>query len=375
MTKQATFVIDLLRAVHGRASLSRDLTPRQLDYLVSAGLGPAARDACVQADQAVPETLASANLTARVICNQMRRATVDLLRCANEAGLEPILLKGISIADELYRQPHTRIMGDVDVLLPAPEARRLHERLLTRGFAALDEEVAATTTADHHHLPELRQEATGVPIEIHTGLISRTRYAADPLLQPSVFFEAVRDASFDGLRCRRFSLEYQIVHTLMHWAIDHKWTINVISINDFVHLTNATDPTLDWRRLAGWMRESPSFADVYAVLAIYLEAAGLIRLPAELAGEVEVARRRLGAVNLRVLHWLLHTFPLSGRRKVGWVLTPLNVRVLWLTLLEPRHKSLRLLVAAYRIVFRRTPGQSLVGSLVGRIRTLLQPNV
>ena len=74
MSKQDTFVTDLLRAAHGRGSLSTDFTPRQLDYLVSAGLGPAARDACVQADQAVPEALASANLTARVIYSEMRRA-------------------------------------------------------------------------------------------------------------------------------------------------------------------------------------------------------------------------------------------------------------------------------------------------------------
>jgi hypothetical protein len=305
-----------------------------------------------------------------VIYGQMKRATAELLELAQDAGIEPVLLKGISIADELYRPPHHRIMGDIDVLVPPDRAQELYEQLMANGYARRTDGAA---TPEGHHLPELRHPELGVSVEIHTGLSSRL-LAGDPLLRPELHWQEARPSSFAGRACRRFTPEYQIVHTLMHWAVDQKWTVNVISINDFIHLMNRAEPAPEWRRLAGWMAQSPRFADAFTVLALYLEECGLLHTPGALAAPVLASRRRLGAFNLRILHWLLRTFPLSGRRKVGWVLTPTNTRIVWLTLLEPRHKILRPLVALSRVLFRRTRGESLLDSVAGRIRTMLQPN-
>ena len=89
---------------------------------------------------------------------------------------------------------------------------------------------------------------------------------------------------------------------------------------------------------------------------------------------IETSARQIGAINIKALHWLLYTFPLSGRTKVAWAITSQNAVQIWQTLLEPRHKSLRLIVAVARIIFRRNPGKSLLGSTAGRIRTLIEPN-
>lgn len=380
MLDKARTVIELLARYHGRESNSSHtftcVSEHELDYLVSSGLGPIAFQ-LLNGSAATDEddtTLRSAHLTTWVIYRQMQKATVEVLQFATAAGIDVVLLKGISIGDEMYASPHHRIMGDIDLLVSTDDAARLSELLESRGYQSRAPDDGPRIPANHHHLPELRHPDTGVTIEIHTSLVSRTVLADDALNQPEVFRGEIRPSTFQGIPCRRFSPEYQIVYTLMHWAIDYKWPFNVISINDIIHLVNRKDVTPDWDRIAAWMNDYSIFGDTLTVLFLYLQDCGLIDLPPALQSEIGVAKKRLGRTNLRILHWLLTTFPMTGRRKVGWVMTRQNARVIWLTLLEPRHKWRRPLVALSRILFRRTKGKSLLGSVPGRIHTLLQPN-
>ncbi len=381
MSDKPRMVTALLARDHGRdagaAEVLADMSEHERDYLVSCGLGPIAFQLLVLPDapaQHEDTTLRSAHLTAWVIYKQMQSATMEILTFATAACIDVVLLKGISIADELYASPHHRIMGDIDLLVRPDDATKLAELLRLRGYRPREAGDGPRVATDHHHLPELRHPETGVSVEVHTSLVSRTVLADDELNQPKVFNGEIRASSYQGIPCQRFSPEYQIVYTLMHWAIDYKWPFNVISINDVIHLVNRKDVTPDWSRVAAWMREYSIFADTLTVLFLYLHEHGLIDLPPALEREIAVARKRLGRANLHIQHWLLTTFPMSGRRKVGWVMTRQNARVVWLTLLEPRHKWRRPLVALSRILFRRTKGKSLLGSVPGRIHTLLQPN-
>ncbi|MDH4049065.1 MAG: nucleotidyltransferase family protein [Gammaproteobacteria bacterium] len=380
MPANRTYVTKLLERYHKRShEIDTGNTPYtdwEQQYIVSAGLGPMAYDVRLNTPESAQEDqiFRSAHLTALIIYRQMRKATTEVLRAANHAGIDVVLLKGISISDELYRPAHYRIMGDIDVLVSEGHSAQLNELLLSSGYRVRSESEGPRTPARHHHLPELRHPDSGVSIEIHTSLVSRTILADKSLNQREVFSAEVRQSMFDGVPCYRFSPEYQIVYTLMHWAIDYKWPVNVISINDIIHLVNRQDVSVEWARIATWMARYSIFADTLTALLLYLEQCNLIDVPAELDDQIRCARKRMGRINLGVLHWLLQTFPMSGRRKVGWFLTRLNARVIWLTLLEPRHKYVRPLVALSRILFRRTKGKSLLGSVPGRIQSLLRPN-
>ncbi len=370
MSKKEPLVIRLLLASHGKQSCGfiNELTSDQMDYFIAIGLGPVAYSAQSQAGGARSEDLTSANLTARVIHGEMRRATTDLLTLAQAAGLDPVLLKGISVADEFYNPSHQRIMGDVDVLVPDNNASRLSDLLKSSGYTLKTVDGIVKTPANHHHLPALLHPQSGVPIEIHRALISTTAFAREPLLQPAAFVSEIQRSSFADLPCRRFSIEYQIAYTLVHWAIDQKWPANVISINDFIHLMNSTQRTIVWQKIASWMEQSYLFADVFTVLARYLEEFGLVTIPRELLARVRDSDKRLGAVNRWILRWLLVTFPLSGNRKVGRLQERIDeyVTTVWLALLEPRHKALRPFIAFVRVA------RSIAGSIANRVRSLFQ---
>ena len=90
----------------------------------------------------------------------------------NAVGIEPVLLKGAAhLADGIYPDPGVRIVGDVDLLVPAGSAPDALPSLLRSGFVA-----AAPTplvSLPMHHLPRLCDRDTGVAVELHTEVVRR----------------------------------------------------------------------------------------------------------------------------------------------------------------------------------------------------------
>ncbi|MGI9272573.1 MAG: hypothetical protein ACR2QT_12415, partial [Woeseiaceae bacterium] len=66
-----------------------------------------------------------------------------------------------------------------------------------------------------------------------------------------------------------------------------------------------------------------------------------------------------------VLHWLLQRFPFSGTKTIGLVFGRVEAQTMWITLLEPHHKSYRLPLAVIRAVIRRI--RTMIGSMLRAI--------
>ncbi len=375
MAKSTTYITDLLSLYHGRCLHTAQVSEYSSsdDYLVKVGLGPIAYAARSISDLKTSELLKSADLTAQVLHRQLRKAVGRILVAADQNGIEVVLLKGISIADEFYESSYHRIMADVDLLVASESAQTLQDSLIAMGYKPVDPGLSGEVTPPHH-LPELRNEEVGLSVEVHTGIVANLDHSALPLYQPELFWSQTVRSVFDGMHCMRFTATYQFVHTVNHWALNGGWAHNVIGFNDVMVMVNRDENRIDWRQVGLWMHEYPQFAEQLAVLFFYLEGCGLIDVPEILLPEMDAARGRIGAINIRILHWLLRTFPMSGRRKVGWVLSAENALVVWRTMLEIRPKYLRVGTAMSRVIFRRQKGKSIIASISGRLRTLVKPN-
>lgn len=95
-----------------------------------------------------------------------------------------------------------------------------------------------------------------------------------------------------------------------------------------------------WNTIGQWMDENTFAGDCITVIMSYLAKCSLIELPADLDVQFEASEKRIGSTNMRVLHWLLEKFPMSGRIKIGWFMTHGNARITWLTILEPGPRQL-----------------------------------
>ena len=381
MRSQSSYVLDLIDSYH-RADATRisfpSLTDHEINHLYESGLASIALRGLALDSGELPEdsyqTLKSADLTARVIYGQLRAATIEILDIASRHEIPVVLLKGISVAEDLYVEPHDRMMGDVDILVPPNMAEDLYQLLIELGYRKHENLQDTPNLEGHHHLPGLRHPESDVFVEVHTSLFSSTAVANQRLFQISTIWDFVEAAEFNGIRCLKFQPEFQLLYTVAHWGIDGKLTVNLISINDVVLLLRREDRPMNWTLIDSWLSDNPLLADYFSVLLLFLNNAGITTVPTVMKERIEASARRIGTINVKVLHWLLSTFPVSGRTKVGWALTSQNARLLWQTLFESRHRSLRLIVAFTRIIFRRNPDKSLLRSTAGRIRTMLAPN-
>ena len=352
------------------------LTDREIEHLYTSGLASIAIHSLESdrgdATEKSAQFLQAADLTARVIYAQMRKSTMEILNVANRYEIPIVLLKGISIAEDLYVEPHHRLMGDIDVLAPVEQAKHLQSLFGEYGYRVPIGPESTVLRDGHHHLPELRHEDSDIVVEVHTSLFSVHSLSDEPLFQLSPIWTHAEPATFQGIRCLKFRPEFQLMYTVAHWAIDQKWTVNVISFNDVVLILRANEQTMDWKLIASWLYENPLLAEQFAVILLFLKKASIIDVPIGVEEQVVKSARRIGVINMKILHWLILKFPLSDGRKNRSEITRIIVRVVWQTMLEPRHKSLRLIVSLTRILFRRTRDKSLLISTANRIRTFLQ---
>ncbi|PHS73134.1 MAG: hypothetical protein COB22_02385 [Cycloclasticus sp.] len=106
---------------------------------------------------------------------QMRLALIELLSALNAASIDSILLKGAStFCDNLYGDLGSRVMGDLDVLVPADKVEQSQLILDKLGYVAIPnkgmELEGLPTDVRHHQLLQHYIPNTPVVVEIHFKL-------------------------------------------------------------------------------------------------------------------------------------------------------------------------------------------------------------
>lgn len=101
----------------------------------------------------------------------LRLQLAEAAACLNEAGIQPVLLKGaIRLVDGLYPDPGWRFMRDLDLLIPRDRLSDAVVRLSSLGYGF--PESAAEWPAQHKHLPPLRRDGDAAVIELHAEPLS-----------------------------------------------------------------------------------------------------------------------------------------------------------------------------------------------------------
>lgn len=126
-----------------------------------------------------------------------------IARALAEAGITYVPLKGWhTILDGWWNDPATRVLRDLDVLVPEADAPRALDVLTQAGFAPIDEPL--DDYADHQ-LPAIASPRHPLSVEIHTALaVSRWREvlpAADVLA---------------AARGGRMSTTHAVIHSIVH---------------------------------------------------------------------------------------------------------------------------------------------------------------
>ena len=136
----------------------------------------------------------------------------------NAIDIAPMPLKGAAhLAEGLYPDPSLRLLGDLDVLIPADRATQAQAALKAGGFAGKPSDVVPGP--QHHHLPILHDSETGVGIELHTDVVSQS---PDAVISTAWFCESARPAVFRDRRILLPDPTRNAGHIIFHSEILHE---------------------------------------------------------------------------------------------------------------------------------------------------------
>jgi hypothetical protein len=133
----------------------------------------------------------------------------------NQAGIEPVLLKGSAyLVTGVYSDPADRWLQDIDFLVSAGESSQAFEIIRRAGY---DPNPSSPISLLHHHHPPLTQ-VHHVPVEIHHGLGDegcRVMLTADEMVNGSTGVRLGRAA------VRLPSPEHLMTHHIVHSQLQH----------------------------------------------------------------------------------------------------------------------------------------------------------
>jgi hypothetical protein len=273
-----------------------------------------------------------ADLTSRVIAAEQLDATEEILdACAGHAP--PLtLLKGISVCEQYYPEPHLRVMGDIDLLVDADALPDVHARLLGLGYRD-ESSYPAEFYVGHHHLQPLFHPRRRVWVELHWTLFPPAgRLGSDRAFTLERVLAERQPSTFRGRPVHRLSDELQLVYLAAHWAYGLRLERGLVGMLDVIRLLHAgTRPR--WERIFEWIAASRAANHVYLLLT-YLARRRLVDLDAQTLGQLFRRQRAFGRATLRAAHAVIDRYVVGGR-EFGSLMTERNFGIVWDTLLAP----------------------------------------
>ena len=314
-------------------------TEREIDWAVTTGLGPilhyVTRDDPAHERSPSWKTVLGADLTARVINAGQHDAMLEILEhCRDVAPIT--LLKGISLADRLYPEPHLRTLRDLDFLIPREDYPGVERTLLGLGYRQPGSNRRRFYEEEHHHGPPFQHPETGNWVEVHWSLVPAAwRYATEPAYQGETIRAETVGLDYLGRKTRRLSDELQLLYLASHWRT---WGTEQRILGGMTALFDATllltrSADLDWTKIGRWL-EGPNSAIDLTFLLSYLRDRGL---PAPLPKALEALLgrdARDGLPHVGLLHRLIDRHVVAGR-ELGWPVTEGAWSRLWRELLRP----------------------------------------
>ena len=163
-----------------------------------------------------------------LLISQAERA-LDLL---TEAGVDPVLLKGLDLIHRVYRRFDERTLDDVDLLVSRDQLRPALAALESGGWRVPPEPKRSHYIRSSHHLGLTSPGPVTVEFELHWNLAQELRFRVDV----SGILERSRETDIGGRRVRRMDDHDLVAHLLLHHFTHYfdrrlKWAVDLRAIS------------------------------------------------------------------------------------------------------------------------------------------------
>ena len=163
-----------------------------------------------------------------LLISQAERA-LDLLA---EAGVKPVLLKGLDLIHRVYRRFDERTLDDVDLLVARDHLRPALAALESGGWRVPPEPKRSHYIRSSHHLGLTSPGPVTDEFELHWNLAQELRFRVDV----SGLLDRAREIEIGGRRVRRLDDHDLVAHLLLHHFTHYfdrriKWAVDLRAIS------------------------------------------------------------------------------------------------------------------------------------------------
>jgi hypothetical protein len=331
-------LISLLKAISSnREDLALDdFDAGTIAWAIQSGLGPllyrAARGNAQSVANSHWSSLKASDLTARIVIGEHFQALREIGDACRSSFPPLTLLKGISISEQCYPEPHLRLMRDVDFLVAKESLSTVASVLYQLGYRQLSN--GGVRYDKHHHLEPFFHQEKQVWVEVHHALFSSKRRAGSATVFSRENLAAQsRPSRFQGMEVRRLSLELQLVYLASHWAQDFTRIGGLVALADTIYLLKQAGPDFSWEWIVRAVNRSIPATYIYLLLS-YMVRYDLIKIGPEVMRELACSQPSFGNLGLKTIHRIIDDY-LVKATGFGPLLSERSVGIIWKTLMLP----------------------------------------
>ena len=333
-------LMDVIRAGArpGTGVALRTLDEDTVHWAVETGLGPLTYRATANDPDATASPfwpfLKGADLTARVLSTLQMDAMAEIIDVCRGKVAPLVLLKGISMCERHYAEPHLRPMRDLDFLVEEDAVATVESILARLGYVQRSEKPPAFYETHHHTAPFVHPE-TGIWVDVHRALVApRSAFGSDTIFTAASVRTELASAQFMGRPVRRLRDELQLVHIACHWAHNLRVVGGMLAMADATYLLHAVTD-VRWDHAIRALDGSAAARHVRLLLS-YLARHRLIDLPHDVAAWLRIDQTYLDRATAALGHALLDRYVVGGQRFGALMSEPTFQRLWKLVVLRKR---------------------------------------
>lgn len=345
-------------------------------WILEAGFGPllyrtSQNSPAISTFTRQQSALLSADLTARVLTGVLLDALDEILISSSALAQDITLLKGISLCQRHYPEPHIRTMGDIDILVPAEIRSKVESKLRDLGYSQQSEYPEEFFSTHHHSMPFFHP-AKHVWIEVHTALFPLTATVAnDRVFSPQHIATQIMSSTDGKFQTNHLTDEMNIIYLCSHWAETFNQQRGLIPVLDVIYILMNKNSAINWDKILAWLQNSMASAHLYLMLT-FLQRQELISVPAEVIRRLALTKKNLNKLNNRILHALIMAYLVRGK-PFTHISSETNVSIVWSSLLSPRPATMNLVSIPWKVLFPPSnPKRMNLGFQLHRIRSALK---
>jgi hypothetical protein len=192
---------------------------------------------------------------------------VALVSTYQNAGLDPIPVKGLTVAERFYGGLELRPSADIDLLVGADDLEQARELAVRQGWVRRE---LPTYVAQHHPFHDVQYyrstPAGTVCLEIHTGLWNPVHFRPLPDM-----IERTTDGTVRGQPVRLLSDEDTLLHLAIHRT---RSPLRLRFLGDVAEVVRRREATLDWELVVALARRARARTALYSGLTLARELLG-----------------------------------------------------------------------------------------------------